>query len=133
MSLRLLSGLVDDGIYFKRQGFWLRMARERAGKSQKGAAMHIGLADSSKSTISDYERGEQVTPQPVLRTLARWYAVPVELFLHPPISADELIQAFLDEPSRLAGDAERRDWGEGRDQGREADDERGGAPGRLSA
>jgi len=96
LSLRLLSGSMpdEDELYYKRQGFWLRMARERAGKNQEGAAIEIGLEASSKSTISGYERGTPA-PQPVLRKLARWYKVPIDLFLHPPRTADELIDRRL--------------------------------------
>lgn len=109
MLLRLLSPAMDDDQYYRRQGFWLRMARERAGKNQKGAAVEIGLAEASKSTISDYENGVPA-PQPVLRKLARYYEVPVELFLDPPPTADEVIQRRMEELARAAADAERRDW-----------------------
>lgn len=124
---------MDDGAYFKRQGWWLRMARERAGKSQSGAAKEIGLAETSKSTISDYENAVQCAPQPVLRVLARWYGVPVDLFQRPPLTADEVIERLLDEASRSGEDAERRDWDPEPDQGPRADAEPAGAPGRLSA
>jgi transcriptional regulator with XRE-family HTH domain len=105
----------DDDLYYRRQGFWLRMARERAGKSQEGAAKEVGLAEASKSTISDYERGK-AAPQSVLRKLARWYGAPIELFNSPPILADEVIERLMDELSRGAGAAERRDWDVGLDQ-----------------
>lgn len=124
---------MDDRVYYQRQGFWMRMARERAGKSQKGAAQEIGLAESSKSTISDYETGAQVAPQPVLHRLARWYGVPVDLFLHPPATADEVIEKLLDEASRAGESAERRDWEAGEDRSREAGGERDGEPDRLPA
>jgi transcriptional regulator with XRE-family HTH domain len=124
---------MDDQLYYQRQGFWLRMARERAGKSQSGAAQEIGLAAASKSTISDYERGAQPAPQQVLRTLARWYAVPVDLFQKPPITSDEVIEARLRELASRAEDAERQDWQEGRDRSQEDDDERPDVPDTRSA
>lgn len=135
LSLRLPSRPVgdDDTLYFKRQGFWLRMARERAGKSQKGAAEVIGLSENSKSTISDYENGIQQAPQQVLRTLARWYGVPVRVFLDPRPTADEVIEDLLSEAVRLGEAAEQRGWAAGQGQGPEADDGQGGEPGRLSA
>lgn len=101
---------MDDAQYYRRQGFWLRMARERAGKSQAGAAIELGLSEKSKSTISDYENGAQVAPQAALRKLARWYEVPVDLFQNPPATADEVIDARMDELTRRAADAERADW-----------------------
>lgn len=103
-------GIEDDELYYRRQGFWLRMARERAGKSQEGAAKQIGLVGASKSTISAYERGTKVAPQQVLRTLARWYGVSVDLFLHPDVSADEVIDRRMDQLAGAAGAAERGDW-----------------------
>ncbi len=124
---------MDDDLYYQRQGFWLRMARERAGKNQAGAAVEIGLEAASKSTISDYENAKQIAPQPVLRTLARWYGVPVDLFLHPPVTSDEVIEFTIDQVASLAGDVERRDWEAGRDRSREADDEPGAEPDRQSA
>lgn len=105
---------MDDMQYYRRQGFWLRMSRERAGKNQAGAAEKLGLSKTSKSTVSDYENGTQVAPQPVLRKLARFYAVPVELFLDPPPTAEEMIEARMAELADGAADAERRDWAAGR-------------------
>jgi len=123
-----------DEIYFKRQGFWLRMARERAGKSQKGAALELGLSENSKSSVSDYESGTGThASQDTLLALARWYTVPLSVFTDPLPTSDEVIERLIDEASRLGASAERRDWIEGRDRAREADDALGDAPGRLSA
>lgn len=126
---------MDDETYFRRQGFWLRMARERAGKSQKGAALELGLSEKSKSTVSDYESGnpDKAPSQRTLRILARWYGVPVELFVSPPPTAFEVIEQLLDEASRAGEAAERRDWEAGEGRAPEAGDGPGDAPGRLSA
>jgi transcriptional regulator with XRE-family HTH domain len=77
----------DDAQHQVRQGFWLRIARERAGKSQAGAAEYLGLSKSSKSTISDYERGTTEIPQRFLRRLAEWYGVPLRVFTEPERTA----------------------------------------------
>lgn len=129
--MRLLSGTVpdDDSTYNRRLGFWLRMARERAGKSQAGAAEVIGLAPSSKSTISDWENGTRPPKLNQLRRLAAFYGVPLELFTDPQPTPEERI----DEIVRLAGDAERREWLEGLGQAPEADVEPDAAPGTRSA
>lgn len=123
----------DDGLFYRRQGFWLRMARERAGKSQEGAAVEIGLSKASKSTISDYENAMTEAPQKALRTLARWYDVPVDLFNRPPMTADEVIDQLADRLSRDAAAAERVDWEAERDQAPASDAEADVAPGRRSA
>ncbi len=99
LSLRLLSAaMADDETYLRRQGFWLRMARERAGKSQAGAAQYLGLSKHSKSSISDYETG--VTPPSLLtlRKLAAWYGVPLSVLTEPEPTPTER----LDELARAA-------------------------------
>lgn len=118
----------DDDAYALRLGFWLRMARERAGKSQAGAATAIGLSPKSKSSVSDWENG-RVPALSVLRRLAAYYEVPLEVFTHPDPTPDER----LDELVRLAGARERADWeaGEGRDP--ETGDGPADAPRRRSA
>ncbi|MEA2621167.1 MAG: Helix-turn-helix domain [Chloroflexota bacterium] len=95
----------DERLYQRRQGFWLRMARERAGKSQQGAAEYLGLSAKSKSTISDYENGVTAVPLWSLRRLSVWYGVPLELFTHPRQTVEEQI----DEIVRAAGALERED------------------------
>lgn len=131
LSLRLLSAAMpdDDAIYNRRLGFWMRMARERAGKSQAGAAEVLGLSKSSKSTVSDWENGMRPPGLNQLRRLAAYYSVPLELFTDPQPTPEERI----DEIVRLATAEERQDWLEARDPGQEAGDEPGAAPGRLSA
>lgn len=85
----------DEQLYQRRQGYWLRVARERAGKSQQGAAEYIGLSSSSKSSISDYERGETPVPMLALRRLAKWYGVPLRLFTEPDLTAEEQLEERL--------------------------------------
>jgi transcriptional regulator with XRE-family HTH domain len=82
----------DDALYRTRQGFWLRMARERAGKSQAGAAEYLGLSKNSKSTVSDYENGVTEVPLRYLRALARWYGVPLSVFTEPNPTAFETLE-----------------------------------------
>lgn len=98
LSLTLLSGGMSDDVEFqRRQGFWLRIARERAGKSQAGAAEYLGLSKSSKSTISDYENGVTEVPLRYLRRLAVWYGVPLRTFTEPESTAfDRLDQMARD-------------------------------------
>jgi len=119
----------DDAAYAKRVGFWLRMARERSGKSQKGAALKLGFSENSKSTISDYENGVTMPSLKVLRRLAAWYEVPLGVFTHPDPTTDER----LDELVLAAGALEREDWE--REQARRpgVEGERGDAPDRQSA
>lgn len=95
----------EDQLHLVRQGFWLRMARERAGKSQKGAAEYLGLSGNSKSSVSDYENAITQAPQTTLRKLARWYGVPYKAFNEPLPTAFEA----LDDLARAAIGLARED------------------------
>jgi transcriptional regulator with XRE-family HTH domain len=109
LSLRLLSGPVSDEQHHLRLGFWLRIAREDAGKSQEGAARELGLSAASKSTISDWENGVREPKLSQLRVLARYYGVPMDLFVTPPPTAFEDL-ARVKELAAAALDAEAADW-----------------------
>src|SRR3954462_8023036 len=85
----------EDEIYQRRMGFWLRMARERSGKSQEGAAEKLGLSPKSKSTISDYENGRTPVPIRTLRRLADWYGVPLEVFTRPEKMPEERLDELV--------------------------------------
>jgi transcriptional regulator with XRE-family HTH domain len=119
----------DDELYAKRLGFWLRMARERAGKSQAGAADHLGLSKNSKSTISDYENGVTVPAIRALRRLAAWYEVPLEVFTNPDPTTEERLDAIV----RAATELEREDWEREQEARRATADERDAAPDTRSA
>lgn len=108
--------MVDEAILSKRLGFWLRVARERAGKSQEGAALELGLKPSSKSTISDWENGVRPPSLPQLRRLARYYNVPINVFVEPGPTAEEDLDRLV-ELAASSIDAERDDWeaGQARD------------------
>lgn len=131
LSLRLLSAAMnaDEQLYFRRQGAWLRIAREWSGKSQAGAAEYLGLSKKSKSSVSDYENGVTPAPVLVLRRLAEWYGVPLTLFTEPRPAPDEVI----DEIVRLAGLREQRESDAEAAPGRAADGAQGGGPGRSAA
>lgn len=130
LPLRLLSGSMSDEQHLQRLGFWLRIARERSGKSQEGAARELGLSAASKSTISDWENGVREPKLSQLRALARYYQAPINLFVDPPATAFE----ELDELVRAAAELEQEDWeAEAGERGREADDGPGASPRRRSA
>ena len=135
LSLRLLSGgMPDDATHLARLGFWLRIARERAGKSQSGAAQELNLSAASKSTVSDWENGVREPSLKQLRALARYYEVPLGLFIDPPTTAFE----DLDRMTALATAAlaaEAADWEQGSagERDRDAGDAPGDLPGRRSA
>lgn len=130
LSLRLLSGsMADDQVYARRLGFWLRMARERAGKSQAGAAEFLGFSAKSKSTISDYENAVTVPSLQVLRRLAEWYGMPLSVFTDPEPTPEERLDAVANAAAAL----EREDWEAGEGQAPGAAGGQPGEPRRQSA
>lgn len=94
--------------------------RERRGESLKSAALAAGLAQTSGSTVSLWERGEREISVRELRRLAKFYEVPEAFFTEPPMTDEERLEAALAD----AGALERADWAAGQDQGPGA----GGAP-----
>lgn len=133
LSVGLLSRPMSDEQHLRRLGFWLRIAREQSGKSQEGAARELGLSAASKSTISDWENGVREPKLSQLRALARYYEVPIDLFVSPPATAFE----DLDRMKELAGaalEAEEEDWASrAGEQGRGADDASPDEPRKRSA
>jgi transcriptional regulator with XRE-family HTH domain len=132
LSLRLLSPAMSNEQHQRRLGFWLRIAREDAGKSQEGAARELGLSASSKSTISDWENGVREPKLSQLRVLAAYYDVPMDLFVNPPATAFE----DLEHLKRLAGaalEAEAEDWAAGQGSDPAAAGDGDVPPGRRTA
>lgn len=103
----------------ERRGFWMRMAREWKGLSQESAAQALGIKASSKSTLSKLEKGQLEPSASLVARMAEIYGVPVELLMHPPASAEEVIERRLAALVRAAAELEREDWAreEGADQG----------------
>lgn len=96
----------EEELHAQRLGYWLRRVREQRGESQKSAALAAGLAASSSSTVSKWESGERPISVQTLRRLAKFYAVPVDLFMSPPMTDDERLAAALAD----AGALERAGW-----------------------
>lgn len=122
----------SDAQYRKRQGFWLRMAREAKGLSQEGAANKVGL--KTKSALSDYETGITEPPQSRLRALAKLYDWDLDLFVNPDLTAEEMAQERMSQKARAAirlADAESAAEAEAERRGGGGSPE--GGPRRLSA
>ena len=90
----------DDHTHRRRQGFWLRMAREARGLKQEAAADHVGL--KTKSAISDYENGTTEVPQSRLRRLAGLYGWSLVIFTEPDLTAEEQAQERMAALARAA-------------------------------
>lgn len=90
----------EDALFRKRQGFWLRMARESKGLNQGGAAQLVGL--KSKSAISDYESGDTPVPQARLRRMAKEYGWDLAIFTEPDPTAEEQALERMSRSARSA-------------------------------
>ena len=96
-----------DTEYRRRQGFWLRMARESAGLKQQGVADQVGLR--TKAAISDYENGVTEVPMRRLRRMAELYGWPLVLFTEPDLTAEERARERMAQLARAALHVERED------------------------
>lgn len=92
----------SPAIESKRRGFWLKVARERAGLSQETAAKEIGLSGTSKGTMSAWESGARDPKVRYLNAMARLYGVPVSVFMDPAPTAEEQLSDRLAELARGA-------------------------------
>lgn len=92
----------SPSIESKRRGFWLKVARERAGLSQETAAKEIGLSGTSKGTMSAWESGARDPKVRYLNALARLYGVPVSEFMDPLPTAVEQLEDRLAALARSA-------------------------------
>lgn len=114
---------VEEDLHAQRLGYWLRRVRVQRGETLESAALAVGLAASSGSTVSLWERGARAIKVQQLRRLAHFYGVPEGFFTHPPMTDDERLAAVLADAAEL----EQQDWDEG--QGGDPS----GAAGRASA
>lgn len=86
--------MADTQIENQRRGFWLRMARERAGISQATAARELGLSGQSKSTLSAWEAGTREPRPSMVSRMAILYGIPVERLMSPAPTAYEMIDGW---------------------------------------
>jgi transcriptional regulator with XRE-family HTH domain len=98
----------DDDLdrYRYRRGYWLRMARRRAGRlTLETVAKLMEYSERSSSTIKLWEDGKRDPSDVQLRRIAALYNVPVEVFTDP----DETDEERLDEKvRRLVAERARR-------------------------
>lgn len=101
---RLPSAAMTDAedVEARRRGYWLRRARTNKGITLSDAAVTAGLAASSGSTVSLWERGERGIKVHQMKRLALRYGVPVSLFTNPPETDDERLRAAIAEATTLA-------------------------------
>lgn len=95
-------GMTEDELAEqRRRGYYLRIAREWRGATLAAAAEAAGLADSSGSSVSLWERGERPIPLVRLKRLADYYQVPLAFLMTPEQTDLERLQAAVLEASEL--------------------------------
>lgn len=99
------------------------------GETLESAALAVGLASTSGSTVSYWERGKRPIKVQQLRRLARFYGVPESFFTDPPKTDDERLAEALADAATL----ERQDWAREAGAGQGASGEPPSVPRRLSA
>lgn len=99
----------EEDLHAVRLGYWLRRVRVQRGETLKSAAVAVGLAATSGSTVSFWERGLRPITVQQLRRLAHFYGVPDTLFTDPPMTDDERLALALADAATL----ERQDWARG--------------------
>lgn len=117
----------EEDRHAHRLGYWLRRVREERRETLSSAAMAVGLASTSGSTVSLWERGMRPITVMQLRRLAHFYRVPESFFTHPPKTDEERLAEALADAAAL----ERQDWAQAREGDREDEDEPGAGPRRL--
>lgn len=98
----------DDELerYRYRRGYWLRMARRRAGRLTLDAvAQLMGYSARSASSIKLWEDGKRDPSDVQLRRIAGVYNVPVEVFTDPDPTDEEHLDAKV---TRLVAERARR-------------------------
>ena len=117
----------EEELHSQRLGYWLRRVRLRRDETLESAAIASGLAPTSGSTVSMWERGLRPIKVQQLRRLARFYAVPEEFFIDPPMTDEERLSNALADAEEL----EREDWESGPEASPAAAGGHDGAPRRL--
>lgn len=86
--------------YRRRFGFWLRMARERAGMTQTDLAVAMGLSKNSTARVVVWERGDTLPSPDQIEMAAAELKVPVDLLIRPEPTAYERIDELVTNPTR---------------------------------
>lgn len=97
-SVRMLPSEADHARRQRRQSWWLLVARLASGRTQADAAAALGF--SAASSYGDFERGITAPSLRQLVTLAALYGVDVALFVDPPETDEERLEAMTGEASR---------------------------------
>lgn len=83
---------VDERTYRYRRGYWLRIARRRAGLNLESVAKAMKYSSGSASTFSLWEDGKRDPSDVQLRQIAAVYDVPVEIFTDPDETDTERLE-----------------------------------------
>lgn len=92
--------------YRYRRGYWLKVARRRAGRlTLEAVAELMGYSQRSSSTIKLWEDGKRDPSDVQLRKIAGVYGVPAEVFTDPDETDEERLDTRV---KRLVAERARR-------------------------
>ena len=95
-----------DPAHARRRGYWLRLARNRAGLTLKQVAVEMGYALRSQTTIRLWEEGERDPSDVQLSKIAKVYKVPVDIFIRPRETDGDRLDVWVREALRQGYDLE---------------------------
>lgn len=87
----------DEERQRSRRGYWLRLARRRAGLTLKQVAVDMGYSLRSQTTIKLWEDGKRDPSDIQLAKIAGVYGAPVELFYKPAETDEERFDRWIRE------------------------------------
>lgn len=90
-----------------RRGYWLRLARRRAGLTLKEVAIALEYSLRSQTTIKLWEDGKRDPSDIQLTKLAGIYGVPVDVFYDPDETDDERLDRRVRESLTAANRRQR--------------------------
>lgn len=96
----------DITTYRRRRGYWLRVARRRAGLTLAAVAELMEYSKRSSSTIKRWEDGERDPSDVQIQRVSRVLGVPAEVFTDPDETDEERLEAKI---RRVLADRARRD------------------------
>jgi transcriptional regulator with XRE-family HTH domain len=89
--------ITDEAQQRTRRGYWLRLARRRAGLTLKEVAQAMGYSLRSQTTIKLWEDGRRDPSDVQLVKLAGVYGAPPELFFSPAQTDEERFDQWVRE------------------------------------
>lgn len=97
----------EAAIVRRRRGWWLRVARERAGMTQSAVAHELGLRTGT--AVVHWENGDRDPSVLQLTALADLYGMTLDFFSRPPVTDEEWLDDYARGATSLGREDARRE------------------------